>query len=196
MSIKENKELARSAFEEFDTCKDNLTKLRVWLIKYCAPEFVFHHVTGIDYTGEQMIQTTCEGLAAFPDFHSVIYDIVAEEDKVVIFYTSSGSQEGSYFGAAPTGNRSEIKGVEIYRISGAKIIEQWNFQDDLGGLIQLGLISFAPYDESKDNKLVEAQPFGLIVYTSLMMKIGGIDDTDDGQSACGNITADAGHGVL
>jgi predicted ester cyclase len=144
MSIKENKELARSAFEEFDANRGNFTNLRVWLVKYCAPEFIFHHATGADYTGEQMIQMTCEGQSAFPDFHSVIYDIVAEEDKVVICYTSSGSQKGPYLGVAPTGNYSEFKGVEIYRIAGSKIIGEWNFQDDLGSLIQLGFISFVP----------------------------------------------------
>ena len=75
MSIKENKELARSAFEEFDACRGDLIKLRAWLVTYCTPEFVFRHASGIDYTAEQMIQITCEGLAAFPDYDSVIYDI-------------------------------------------------------------------------------------------------------------------------
>jgi predicted ester cyclase len=179
MSIEEDKELARSSFEEFDTCRGNLANLHVWLVKYCAPEFIFHHLSGTDYTGEQMIQMTCEGLAAFPDFHSVIYDTVAEVDKVVVCYTSHGSQKGPYLGVAPTGNYFVTKGVDIYRIMGSKIVEKWNFQDDLGGLIQLGFISFVPYDESRDNKLVLAKPFGVIVYTPLMMKLEVINDVDE-----------------
>jgi len=179
MSIEENKELARSAFGEFDACRGNFTNLRLWLVKYCAPEFIFHHASGIDYTGEQMIQMMSEASAAFPDYHSVIDDIVAETDKVVLCYTSHGSQKGAYFGVAPTGNYFETKGVEIYRIVGGKIVEQWNFQDDLGGLIQLGLISFIPYDESRNNRLVRANPFGILVYTPLMVKLEGIDDADE-----------------
>jgi predicted ester cyclase len=179
MSIKENKETARSAFEEFDACRGNLTNLRVWLIRYCAPNFIFHHVAGADYTAEQMIKMTSEGLSSFPDFHSVIYGIIAEEDKVVICYTSHGSQKGPYLGVAPTGNCFETKGIEIYRIVEAKIAEKWNYQDDLGGLIQLGFISFVPYDESRDNKLVEAKPIGVLVYTPLMMTLEGINDIDE-----------------
>ena len=82
-------------------------------------------------------------------------------------------------GVAPTGNYFETKGVDVYRIVGTKIVEKWNFQDDLGGLIQLGFISFSPYDESGDNKLVQAKPMGILVYTPLIMKLEGINDVDD-----------------
>jgi predicted ester cyclase len=179
MSTKENKELTRSAFEEFDACRQDLAKLRVWLIKFCAPEFVFHHASGINYSGEQMIQMTCEGQAAFPDFHSVINDMITEEDKVVICFTSRGSQKGPYMGVPPTGKEFITRGVEIYRIAGLKIVEQWNVQDDLGGLIPLGLLSFAPYDQSRDNKLMQIKPFGILVYTPLTLKLEGINDLDE-----------------
>ena len=67
MSVEENRELALSAFEEFDACRGNFANLRLWLLKYSAPEFIFHHASGIDYTGEQMIQMMSEATAAFTD---------------------------------------------------------------------------------------------------------------------------------
>ena len=62
MSVEENRELALSAFEEFYACRGNFANLRLWLVKYSAPKFIFHHASGIDYTGEQMIQMMSEVL--------------------------------------------------------------------------------------------------------------------------------------
>lgn len=80
-------------------------------------------------------------LSAFPDLHFTIEDILAEDDKVMVRWTASGTHKGELMGAAPTNKQMTVKGVTISRIANGKIVEFWDSFDQLGMLKQLGLIS-------------------------------------------------------
>ena len=56
-------------------------------------------------------------------------DIVAEGDRVVIRFTSTGTHRGAFAGIAPTGR------MAIVRVVGGKIVEQWGLPD-LNGLLE------------------------------------------------------------
>jgi predicted ester cyclase len=78
--------------------------------------------------------------AAFPDFHITIEDQVAEGDKVVTRYSTRGTHKGTWMGIAPTGVEVQGTGINISRISGGKVVEDWQQDDNLGVFQQLGVI--------------------------------------------------------
>ena len=79
-------------------------------------------------------------LAAFPDIHFTIEDLVAEGDMVAGRYTLRGTHQGEWLGIPPTNNAVTLTVSEIYRIAEGKIAEQWVLLDALGMLQQLGVI--------------------------------------------------------
>jgi predicted ester cyclase len=60
-----------------------------------------------------------------------VEDVVAEGDRVVTRFTSSGTQLGEFQGVRATGRRVAISEVAVYRFAGGKIAEQWGFPDVL-----------------------------------------------------------------
>ena len=78
--------------------------------------------------------------SAFPDGHTTIEDLIAEEDEVAYRWTYRGTHQGELMGTAPTGKEVIITGITIERISGGKIEEEWNNFDQLGMLQQLGVV--------------------------------------------------------
>jgi predicted ester cyclase len=79
-------------------------------------------------------------LRAFPDHHETIDDIVAEDDKVVARVRWTGTHQGEYLGAAPTGKQVTYTAITIYRIEGGKVVESWQEGDRIGLMQQLGVI--------------------------------------------------------
>jgi steroid delta-isomerase-like uncharacterized protein len=82
--------------------------------------------------------------AAFPEFHVQIVDQVAEGERVVTRYVTTGTQEGELTGIPPTGKRVDVDGMGIDYFSGGKIAESWEYYDVMGIMQQLGVI---PYPE-------------------------------------------------
>ena len=85
-------------------------------------------------------QVITKAFNAFPDFHYIIEDLIAEGDRVVSRGTVHGTHLGEFRGIAPTGNQITIKEVHIVRISGGKMVEHWEVADGLGLMRQLGVI--------------------------------------------------------
>jgi predicted ester cyclase len=76
----------------------------------------------------------------FPDLFWRVEDQTAEGDKVTTRYTFGGTHQGEFMGAAPTGRRVEISGINIDRLEGGKLVEEWASYDMLGALRQVGAI--------------------------------------------------------
>ena len=75
---------------------------------------------------------------AFPDVHITIEDILAEGDRVMTRWSATGTHKGELLGIAPTEKKVTVTGMSENRISGGKVVEQWNEFDDLGMLQQIG----------------------------------------------------------
>ena len=99
-----------------------------------------------EHVGGQLRQVGIEGFkaarrrrnGAFPDWHVVIDDLIAEGDKVVVRATGRGTHSGEFMGIAPTGKRVSVTWIAIYRVANGKLAEHWQNIDDLGLMKQLG----------------------------------------------------------
>jgi predicted ester cyclase len=71
-------------------------------------------------------------LAAFPDTHFAIEDMLAEGDRVATRVTWRATHEGEFAGIAPTGRQIEMSAMFIHRMGDGKAIESWGFGDAIG----------------------------------------------------------------
>ena len=137
VSAEENKALARRWFEEvfnaqnFDVA-DEIT----------AQDTVNHDPTLTDLPsgpeGDRHVVNLYHG--AFPDAQITVEDQIAEGDRVVTRWTGRGTHQGELLGVPPSGNRVEISGITINRVSGGKIAETWTNYDALGMMQQIGAL--------------------------------------------------------
>jgi steroid delta-isomerase-like uncharacterized protein len=78
--------------------------------------------------------------SAYPDIVITVEDQIAEGDDVVTRWTGRGTHQGELLGVPPSGNRVEVAGITIDRISGGKFAESWTTYDALGMMQQIGAI--------------------------------------------------------
>ncbi len=104
-----------------------------------APSYVWHAAPmTLDAAG---YKTYVPGvLAGFPDLDFTLLQVVAEADKVGLYWTATGTHEGDFMGIPPTGRQITIMGIDIHRLADGKVVETWEVYDGLGMLTQLGVI--------------------------------------------------------
>jgi predicted ester cyclase len=118
--VEENKQVVRREFEAFDaTDSDAMDEL-------FTADFVAHDMPP-GYTGDVdgWKQLASDLKNAFPDTNTEINELIGEDDKIVVRFTSTGTHQGEVFGLAPTGRAITITGIEIFRLSGGKVAEYW-----------------------------------------------------------------------
>lgn len=141
MSTEENKAYVRRQIDELWN-KGNLDAAD----ECFTPDFVGHDpVNPEEIRGpDGFRQSVAATRSAFPNFHVEIIDQVAEGDKVVTRYVTSGTHQGELPGIRPTGKRIEVAGMGIDYFSEGKIAESWEYYDVMGMMQQMGVI---PYPE-------------------------------------------------
>ncbi|MDQ7074349.1 MAG: ester cyclase [Gammaproteobacteria bacterium] len=93
-------------------------------------EFILHGSTGLYKTGRQGFIDYADTVhRVFPDFHSAIDDLIAEENKVVARLSFSGTQQKELFGKAADGRRVYYDGLAIFTFEKEKISELWLISD-------------------------------------------------------------------
>ena len=106
-----------------------------------ASTFISHESSGpVDRGPEHVKNFVNMYRSAFPDGHTTIEDLVAEDDKVAYRWTYRGTHRSELMGIPPTGQHVTITGITIDRIPGGKIEAEWNNFDQLGMLQQLGVV--------------------------------------------------------
>ena len=78
--------------------------------------------------------------SAFPDFKITIDEVVVSGDKVWARQRGGGTNLGSFAGHPPTGIKAFTDVIDLVRIEDGKIVEHWGVPDQLGMMLQLGLI--------------------------------------------------------
>jgi predicted ester cyclase len=106
-----------------------------------APNYVYYGVVEGDIKGaEAMKQFLTALFAAFPDAHYAIQEQLAEGEKVMVRFKSTGTCRVECMGIAPSGKLVSVDEVTISRIAGGKNVEDWNIWDAFGLSQQLGAI--------------------------------------------------------
>jgi predicted ester cyclase len=106
-----------------------------------APEFV-------DRSPQPGMATTREGFkqfvtalrTAFPDLRYTINDSIECGDKLVHRVTAKGTMTGEFAGMPPTGKHATWTEIHIVRVANEHIVEHWGLTQELGMLVQLGVI--------------------------------------------------------
>jgi steroid delta-isomerase-like uncharacterized protein len=77
---------------------------------------------------------------AFAPLSFTVEDVIAEGDRVVIRWRSTGRHSGDFMGIPPTNRNYTIAGIDIHRLESGRMAEHWHVVDQLGQLQQLGLL--------------------------------------------------------
>lgn len=81
-----------------------------------------------------------EFVAAFPDLHFTVGDVLGERDQVVVAWTISGTHKREFRGVPGTNRKVSVEGVTIHHIAKGKIIDSDVHMDYFGLMQQLGAI--------------------------------------------------------
>lgn len=132
----QNKALVRSFIDEVFNSRNPAALDRI-----LAEGYVDHSPFPNQPPGREGFKQMIGGfLAAFPDFHATIEDMVAEGDKVVVRVTATGTHQGDFMGIPATGKPFKYQEIHIARIADGKMAEHWGVEDILGMLQQLGVV--------------------------------------------------------
>lgn len=77
---------------------------------------------------------------AFPDLRMSFEDQIADGDRVVTRWIASGTHLGELNGIGATGRAAHVSGIFINRLADGQINESWSMFDQIGLLLQLGVI--------------------------------------------------------
>ena len=142
MSAEANKALVRRLYEEGINRQD------------AAAAAAFYTTDAKNHgrsVGREGMRKVFEALfATFPDFHYRIEESTAEGDRVVCKVMMTGTHlgrptlpeifNGMLSGVAPTGKRVTVLQFHSFRIQNGLISEHAAVRDDLGMVLQLGLV--------------------------------------------------------
>jgi serine phosphatase RsbU (regulator of sigma subunit)/ketosteroid isomerase-like protein len=131
MSSEDKKALVRRFYEAH--VKGDLDALR----KMMAPDFADRSLRPDQEESdrEAYIRGIAEDRAAFSDIRFTIEDQIAEGDKVVTRYTGRSTQRGEFLGVAPAGKQGLSTGIDIHRVAGDKIAEEWSESNNVNILV-------------------------------------------------------------
>jgi steroid delta-isomerase-like uncharacterized protein len=134
----DNKSIIRRLYEEVW----NKRKLGV-MNELVSPSHALH---GPLYTGpaigpEVYRRQISLFVAGFPDLRFAIEDTVAEQDKVVVCWTFSGTHKGDFMGVPATDKKVSVDGITIHVLSKGIIMDSYVSLDMWGMMQQLGVIT-------------------------------------------------------
>ena len=96
-----------------------------------------------EVAGPAHLRQTAEWLLGqFPDLHMSVQALVVDDDTVAVRVLSEGTNLGPLNGVLPpTGRRFSAEQSHWFRIADSRLAEHWATRDDLGTMLQLGVIA-------------------------------------------------------
>ena len=106
-----------------------------------APDCVDHDPAAGQVVGPAGYRMFFSGMrAAFPDMAVALETMVANDDTIAFAYTLTGTYKRLLMGIPPSGKKVRIRGVQISKFKGGKMVERWGSSDELTLLKQIGAI--------------------------------------------------------
>jgi predicted ester cyclase len=106
-----------------------------------APEFVDHSPQpGMAPTREGITESMKALKAAFPDLRYSVDDAIVSGEQVVHRLSATGTMTGEFMGIPATGKRASWTEIHIGRGVNGRLTEHWAVVDQLGMLVQLGIV--------------------------------------------------------
>lgn len=140
MTADQNERIVRDMVEQGMGSGDFDTALAVY-----APDFVYHNPVMDEMpslprgvAGMRMLLQSAR--MAFPDMQYQVEAALAEDDWVALLYSWTGTHLGGMGGIEATGRQVSATGAIFCRLHDGKIVEQWDLDDRLGTMQQLGVI--------------------------------------------------------
>ena len=97
---------------------------------YLTRDAQFHAGTVGNFTGRATVAGVLAGIvAAIPDLHANVQDIFGHGDEVVVRLVVTGTQEGPLLGIPATGRHLQWDAIDLYRLKGGKISQEWASED-------------------------------------------------------------------
>jgi predicted ester cyclase len=108
-----------------------------------APDMTWHGGSMGDLHGLDAYKAFFDASAsgAWKDMHLEIHDVIAQDEKVVVRFTNSGTNVGDFMGNPPTGRDAAWLGIGIYTVHAGRITSGWFAEDILHMLLQLGTVT-------------------------------------------------------
>lgn len=141
MSIEENKAVVRRYIEELN--QRNASVIDEVIAESLTIQTLHHSpaVTPEAAGREAVRQGYLRNIMAFPDYRVTIEEMLAEGDRVVLYWTNRGTHQGDFLGIAPTGKVITGSAITFYRIVDGKIAEMRTLWDRADSWQQFGLIT-------------------------------------------------------
>lgn len=105
-----------------------------------TPDFVGHFPERKVHGPDELRAEVTLHRKAFPDWTEEVQETVVDGDRIVVRFTSGGTNLGKFLSRPPTGKRVRISEMVMFRVRDGKIAEQWVYPDILSMQRQLGSI--------------------------------------------------------
>jgi steroid delta-isomerase-like uncharacterized protein len=135
MGVQENKEAIEVAIERWNAHDESYFELY-------APDASSHGMPAdLPPNVDGMRAMFGQMWSAFPDIRVQPHQLVAEDDTVALRFVVSGTHEGEFMGAPPTGKQIELEAMGFLKFGGdGKVVERWTRMDEVALLTQLGVM--------------------------------------------------------
>ena len=94
---------------------------------------------------------------SFEGWHFKMHDLLCDGDRVTVRWTGYGRHVASFMGETPTGNDVELTGISIYQVKAGRIVADWVIPDNLGFLMQIGVLEPVDMTGAPENRTAGGQ---------------------------------------
>ena len=134
----ELEELNKTIIQSYWDGKWNERRLEI-LDELQTPNIVYHGPSHTMNGIEEYKQVYASLLSATQDSRIVVEELIAEENLVLSRTKIAFKQTGVLMGVPPTGNEISFDIFTVFRIDNGKIAEEWEMNDRLELMQQLGM---------------------------------------------------------
>ena len=124
--------------------EEGFSQGRLAVVDELVADDTIEHQRGLKPGREGVKETISTLRSWFSDFHVEVADVAEAGDLVWARNVATGLNTGSIMGRPATGRSMPIDVYDTARFRDGKLVEHWGVPDQLGMLLQLGLVPGRP----------------------------------------------------